>query len=97
MLDTSSTVLTAFGAKFVNQTAVTLNYVNLAFTGEVWRQSNLPKTLSVFYFIDLMGTNTFTTNATAYWPALNVSFPTVPAACRLLPGRPALLCGSAGK
>src|SRR5207302_1786108 len=37
LLDTSSTVVTAFGAKFINQTAVTLNYINLAFTGEVWR------------------------------------------------------------
>ena len=36
---------TAFGARFINYTPMTLTRMNLQFTGEVWRQSNLPKTL----------------------------------------------------
>jgi hypothetical protein len=77
LLDTSSTAYASFGAKFINQTPVTLNYINLVFTGEVWRQSNLAKTLKFFYFIDPTATNNFSTNATANLPALNVSLPTV--------------------
>jgi len=77
LLATSSTAGTAFGARFINGTAGTLNQMNLQFTGEVWRQSNVPKTLQFYYFIDLTGTNTFPTSATAYIPALNVNFPTV--------------------
>jgi len=48
-----------------------------SFIGEVWRQSNLPKTLEFYYFIDPTGTNTFSTSATGYLPALNVNLPTV--------------------
>jgi hypothetical protein len=55
-----------------------LNCITLRFTGEVWRQSNLAKTLEFSYFIDPTATNTFSTNVTAFLPALNVSFPTVP-------------------
>jgi hypothetical protein len=53
--------------------------MNLQFTGEVWRQSNLPKTLQAYYYVDLTGTNTFTPNTTAFLPALNVNLPTVAA------------------
>jgi hypothetical protein len=53
--------------------------MNLQFTGEVWRQSNLPKTLQFYYFIDLTGTNTWAASPTAYLPVLNVNFPTAPA------------------
>ena len=52
LLDTSSTGLTAFGARFINATAQTLNYMTVRLTGEVWRQSNLPKTLRFYYLID---------------------------------------------
>jgi hypothetical protein len=76
LLATSTTGYTAFGAKFINGTGQTLNSINLAFTAEVWRQSNLAKTLEFYYFIDPSGTNTFSTAATALLPALNVSFPT---------------------
>jgi len=76
LLATSSTKGTAFGVRFINGATITLNRMNLQFTGEVWRQSNLPKTLQFFYFVDLTGTNGFTTNTTAFIPALNVSFPT---------------------
>ena len=79
LLATSTTGYTAFGAKFINQTAGTLNYISLKFTGEVWRQSNLPKTLTCYYFIDPTATTPFSTAVTGYLPALNVNFPTVPA------------------
>jgi hypothetical protein len=55
-----------------------LNFINLQVTGEVWRQSNLAKTLEFYYFLDPAATNPFSTSATAFLPALNVSFPTVP-------------------
>ena len=77
LLATSSTTVTAFGAKFVNQTPVTLNHIHLSLTGEVWRQSNIPKTLKVFYYLDLGATNAFALNATAYLPALDVKLPAV--------------------
>jgi len=79
LLATSSTKGTAFGVRFLNGTTTTLTRLNLQFTGEVWRQSNLPKTLQFYYFVDLTGTNGFATNRTAYIPALNVSIPTVAA------------------
>ncbi len=79
LLATSTTGYTAFGARFINGTSQTLNFMNLQFTGEVWRQSNLSKTLEFYYFIDPSATSAFSTSATAFLPALNVSFPTVPA------------------
>jgi hypothetical protein len=79
LLATSTTGYTAFGAKFINGTRQTLNFINLQFTGEIWRQSDKPKTLEFYYFIDPGATNVFSTSATAFLPALNVSFPTVPA------------------
>jgi hypothetical protein len=53
--------------------------MNLQFTGEVWRQSDLAKTLQFYYFVDPTGNAAFPTNSTASLPALNVSFPTVAA------------------
>jgi hypothetical protein len=79
LLATSSTGGTAFGVRLINGTAMTLNQMTLQFTGEVWRQSNLPKTLQFYYLIDPTGTAPFPGSATAFLPALNVSFPTVPA------------------
>jgi len=79
LLATSSTKGTAFGVRFINGTTTTLTRMNLQFTGEVWRQSNVPKTLQFYYFIDLTGTATFPGGATALIPALNVSIPTVSA------------------
>src|SRR5260221_14484375 len=43
-------------------------------------QSNLPKSLEFYYFIDPTGAALFWTNATAFVPALNVSLPTSAAA-----------------
>jgi hypothetical protein len=65
--------------RFINGSGITLNRMNLQYTGEIWRQSNLPKTLQFYYAVDLTGTNTFPVSATAFLPGLNVSFPTVPA------------------
>jgi hypothetical protein len=76
LLATSTTGYTAFGAKLINGTGQTLSYINLQVTGEVWRQSNLAKTLEFSYLIDPTATNAFSTAATALIPALNVSFPT---------------------
>jgi hypothetical protein len=45
----------------------------------VWRQSDKPKTLQFYYFIDPTATASFSTSYTAFLPALDVSFPTVPA------------------
>ncbi len=80
LLATSSTGGTAFGLRLINGTGLTLTRINLQFTGELWRQSNLPKTLPFGYFIDLTGTAPFPTSRTAAIPALDVNFPTVPAA-----------------
>jgi CotH protein/lamin tail-like protein len=77
LLATSSTGGTAFGVKFINGTTLTLGQINLQFTGEIWRQSDKPKTLQFYYFIDPTGTAAFPTNATAFLPDLNVNFSTV--------------------
>jgi hypothetical protein len=77
LLATSSTGGTAFGVKIINATGINLNYINLNFIGEVWRQSNIPKTLQFYYFIDPTATNLWPASPTVFLPALNVSFPTV--------------------
>jgi hypothetical protein len=79
LLATTSTGATAFGAKFINKTTNVLHYINLQVTGEIWRQSDKAKTLEFYYLIDPAATNVLTTNYTAFLPALNVNFPTVPA------------------
>ncbi len=77
LLATSTTGYTAFGAKFINNTGSTLHYLNVQLTGEVWRQSNIPKTLECYYYIDPTATAAMSTAATEFLPALNVSIPTV--------------------
>jgi hypothetical protein len=77
LLATSSTGGTAFGARFVNGTGITLTRMTVQFTGEVWRQSNVPKTLQFFYYIDPTGIGGFPATTTALVPSLNVNFPTV--------------------
>jgi hypothetical protein len=76
VLATSSTGATAFGAKLINETGNDLHYFSLAFTAELWRQSNLPKILEFYYYMDPTATASFPANATAFLPSLNVSFPT---------------------
>jgi len=85
LLATSSSGSTAFGVKFVNQTTNTLTQMSLHFTGELWRQSAVAKTLAVAYWVDPTATNTFSTNITAALASLNVSFPTNPAATTPIP------------
>ena len=80
LLATRSTGFTAFGARFLNTSSNTLNRMNLQFTGELWRQSNLPKTLTFAYYIDRSGMGAFWTNITAVLPTLEVAFPTSAAA-----------------
>ncbi len=80
LLATSSTKATAFGVRFLNGTGITLTRMSVQFTGEVWRQSDVPKTLQFSYYVDLTGTNKFRpTVATALVPSLNVNIPTVAA------------------
>jgi hypothetical protein len=75
LLATSSTGPTAFGARFINESGQTLNSVNIQVTGELWRQSNLPKSLQCYYFIDPTGSASFSGSQTALLPSLDVSFP----------------------
>ncbi len=79
LIATSSTGYTAFGLRLVNGTEQTLNFINVQFTGEVWRQSDVAKTLTCSYLVDATAEAGFTTNITANLPALNVAFPTVAA------------------
>jgi lamin tail-like protein/carbohydrate binding protein with CBM4/9 domain len=79
LLATSSTAGTGFGVKFINATGTNLNYINLNFVGEVWRQSDTAKTLQFYYFIDPTATVVWPTNSTAFLPALNVNFKTIKA------------------
>jgi hypothetical protein len=76
LLATSSTKGTSFGVRLINGTGLTLNFMNLQYTGEVWRQSNVPKTLQFYYFLDGTGTTAFPDGTTAFIPALNVNIPT---------------------
>jgi Lamin Tail Domain len=76
LLATSTTGTTAFGAKIINNTHETLNFITVLATGELWRQSSLPKTLQCFYAIDPTATAPMPSQATASLPALNVIFPT---------------------
>jgi hypothetical protein len=80
LLATASTGATAFGARFINQTPSILTAINVQLTGELWRQSDLPKTLECGYFIEPTGTAPFSTSQTALLPGLNVSFPVNPTA-----------------
>lgn len=79
LLATSTTGSTAFGLRLVNKSTETFNNINLQFTGELWRQSDKPKSLQFYYALDLSSTNRFPINATAFVPSLNVNFPTAAA------------------
>ncbi len=85
LLATSSTGATAFGAKLINQTTNTLSRLTLYFTGELWRQAAVPKTLEFSYYIDPTATNGFPASFTAALTNLDVSFPTNPAAATPIP------------
>jgi len=80
LLATSSTGSTAFGARFINQTRQSLSRISVQAIGELWRQSDLSKTLECYYFIDLTGTASFPATPTAFLTGLSVGFPVDPAA-----------------
>jgi hypothetical protein len=75
---TSSFGPAAFAARFTNGTAVTFSNINLSYTGELWRQSTLAKSLTFHYVVDNTGTNTFDANPADYFylSSLDVNFPT---------------------
>jgi hypothetical protein len=76
LLATSSSGPTAFGVKFINQTTNTLRFINARATGQLWRQSNLPKTLQAFYSIDPTATNSFPPGGNGLLPGLDINFTT---------------------
>ena len=59
LLATSSTKGTAFGARFINGTASTLNRMNLQFTGKSGGNPIWPRRCSFIISIDPTGTNSF--------------------------------------
>ena len=52
LLSTSTTGSTSFGLKLVNKTGKTLNYINLSFLGELWRNNKMPRVMSFSYAVD---------------------------------------------
>ena len=52
LLSTSTTGSSAFGLKLVNNSTNTLNYINLSFLGELWRNNKAARTMSFSYAID---------------------------------------------
>ena len=69
LLATSTTGFTAFGAKFINETTQTLNSITVQFTGEVWRQSDLPKTLQFYYLLTRRRPRPFPPTTPPFCPA----------------------------
>ena len=77
---TSTTGSTAFALKLVNNSASTLNYINLSFLGELWRNNSGARTISFGYTLDntassFVLTSQSISNSTLV-PALTISFPT---------------------
>lgn len=52
LLSTSTTGSTAVGLKLVNASSNTLNYVNVSFLGELWRNNKAARTMSFSYAVD---------------------------------------------
>ena len=78
LLSTSSTGPTAFAAKLLNLSGAPLNVISLRYTGELWRQTAVGKTLAFGYYLDPTSTNGFSTNVTAWVTNLALTFPTGP-------------------
>jgi hypothetical protein len=51
LMSTSTTGATAFGLKLVNNSATALNYLDLSFIGELWRNNTGSRTISVGYIL----------------------------------------------
>jgi hypothetical protein len=77
LLDTGATGTSAFGVKFINGTSMNLNYIDVDFVGEIWRQSSAAKTIQFYYWLDPTGTNLWPTGITVVMSPLNVTFTTV--------------------
>jgi hypothetical protein len=58
LLSTSTTGSTAFGLRLINSSPNTLNYINMSFVGQMWRNNKASRTLSFSYALDL-ATNSF--------------------------------------
>jgi len=91
LLSTGTTGSTAFGFKLINNSTNTLNYVNVSFLGELWRNNTGTRTMSMSYAIDptassfVLQTQPETTNLTPQdlpnaitVPNMAFSFPTNP-------------------
>jgi hypothetical protein len=57
LLSTSTTGSTSFGLKLINNSGTNLNYINLSFLGEIWRNNKAARTMSFSYAIDSTATN----------------------------------------
>jgi len=80
LLSTGTTGPTTVALKLVNNSGGPLNYMNLSFLGELWRNGTGPRTLRFGYTVDPTGNSFILTsqsisNATTV-PSLNFSFPT---------------------
>ena len=82
LLTTAESLQSAVAARFVNDTPVSLSQITLQFTGELWRQSTVPKSLMFHYVVDPAGTSAFDVNPAdyVYLTNLDVNFPADPAA-----------------
>ncbi len=80
LLSTSTTGSTTFALKLVNNSVNTLNYINLSFLGELWRNNTGARTMSFGYALDNTA-NTFvltseSISSSTLVPGLAFSFPT---------------------
>ena len=57
LISTSTTGATSFGLKLINNSGTNLNYINLSFIGEFWRNNKAARTMSFSYTIDPTTTN----------------------------------------
>ncbi len=80
LLSTSTTGSTTYAVKLVNQSGAPLNYVSLAFIGELWHNGTGARTMSFGYTLDSTATNfTLTSQSisnSTMVPNLAFSFPT---------------------
>lgn len=82
LLSTSTTGSTAFALKLVNNSANTLNYINVGFLGELWRNNTGSRTISFGYTLDntantfVLDTQSISNSTTTLVPGLNIIFPT---------------------
>ncbi len=57
LIATSTSGETHFGLKLINETPGNLNYFNLSYVGEFWKQGTRPKEMVFGYTVDSAGTN----------------------------------------